>query len=65
MTNTYRPETTLTPAQIATGPLAVANPNHPIPAGLRFKVERRPSETRNSANPNGGYVSPADISLNK
>jgi hypothetical protein len=55
--DTFRPNTNVSPRDIAIKP---ALQNHPVPADVA--VERRPSGAISSANPSGGYVSPGALS---
>jgi hypothetical protein len=51
--DSYKPQTGLSPAQIAVPPKP-AMTNQPLPSGVA--VERREAGAVNSANPAGGYI---------
>jgi hypothetical protein len=51
--DSYKPNTTMTPASIAVPAVPSLNLGQPLPTGV--SVERREAGAVNSANPAGGY----------
>jgi hypothetical protein len=54
--DTFRPETKMTPREIAIPAAPSLQLNQPLPSGVR--VERREAGAVNSAHPAGGYIGP-------